>query len=114
MIAVGVDIIEIARFKAIGNGKLQRVMEFFLCPEEISGVSCSADIYQHLASRFALKEAVFKAMPEPIGYHDFIVSKQDGLKPQIRFLKTEFNKYQIAVSLAHTENSAIGFAVVSS
>lgn len=111
MLAVGIDIIETARFRAIGN--LPRVMEFFLCPEEIAVARSSADIHQHLASRFALKEAVFKALPEKIGYHDFQIIKLDGRKPRVEFLKAAFGKYRIAVSLAHTENSAIGFAAVN-
>lgn len=111
MLAVGINIIETSRFKATRS--LERVMEFFLRPEEIAAARLSPDIYQYLASRFALKEAVFKALPETISYHDFIIAKPEGLKPQIVFMEKRFNKYQIAVSLAHTENSAIGFAVVN-
>ena len=109
MFSVGVDIVEISRFK---NARyLKRVAEFFLTKKEISFAFKDARKYQHLASRFVVKEAVAKAMPEPIKFKEFEIIKHLE-KPAVRFLKSKFNKYLVAVSLSHNYNSAIGFALV--
>ncbi len=110
MFNIGVDVIEISRFRSIEN--LERAAEFFLLEEELEMARQAPDIYQHLASRFALKEAVIKAMPEAIFYHDFQIVKQ-GTAPKVKLLKEHLKEYQVAVSLAHTETSAIGFAMVN-
>lgn len=110
MLNVGVDIIETARFKAMRN--LLRVGGFFLTDEEQRQAGKAADIYQYYASRFALKEAVIKAIPEPVRHLDFQITKT-GAAPVVSFLNKRFNKYQIAVSLSHTESAAIGFAVAN-
>lgn len=109
MFNIGVDIIEISRFAHARYP--DRVAEFFLTPEEYSAAQNVADKHQFFASRFAVKEAVIKAMPEPIEFQEFEIIKI-ATKPKIRFLDNKFNKYQIAVSLSHSFNSAIGFAVV--
>ncbi len=107
MFSVGVDIIEISRFK--NANYLNRVAEFFLTPEELREALNSSDKYQHLASRFAAKEAVIKAIPEPSNYMDFEIVKQDK-KPVVKFLRPELTKYKVALSLSHSEGSAIAFA----
>lgn len=111
MISVGVDIVEVDRFQKATEP--HRVASFFLTPNELELVSQSADKYQYLASRFAVKEAVIKAIPEQdVGYLDFEILK-DGLKPMVKFTTSRFDTYQVAISLSHTEIYAVGFATVT-
>ena len=110
MLNVGVDIIETARFKPVRH--LARLGEFFLTPKELAQAGKAPDIHQFYASRFALKEAVIKAVPEPLKYLDFEIIKS-GRAPKVRFLIKRLNKYKVAVSLSHTEISCIGFAAAS-
>lgn len=101
--------IEIERFRRARY--IDRAAEFFLTPTEIAMVPADEKKHQYLASRFALKEAVFKALPEEVSYYDFEIIKTAG-KPCIRFLNFHFQKYRVAVSISHTFTHAIGFAVV--
>jgi phosphopantetheine--protein transferase-like protein len=67
-IFTGIDLVEIDRFRSLDN--FNRVAEFILSPNELQLMVKSRDCYQFLASRFALKEAVIKALPEPINLED--------------------------------------------
>ncbi len=110
MLNVGVDIVEISRFQQ--SGCIDRVAEFFLTAQELTRARNDLHKFQFLASRFAVKEAVIKAMPEPIQFLDFEIIKVED-KPAVRFLDQKFNKYAVAVSLSHSLESAVGFAVVN-
>jgi holo-[acyl-carrier protein] synthase len=109
MINVGVDIEEISRFKDLRFP--DRAAELFLTPAEIAGIQSQLHKPQYLASRFAVKEAVIKALPEKAYYHDFEIVK-DGVKPKVSFINDKLKKYKISISLAHSRSSAIGFAVL--
>ncbi|MCX6716973.1 MAG: 4'-phosphopantetheinyl transferase superfamily protein [Candidatus Taylorbacteria bacterium] len=112
MISAGVDIIEIKRFRKAKN--IQRLADFFLSKKEIKLALNSRDFCQYLASRFSVKEAVIKAVPElNIGYLDFEVLKKDRIKPYINVITKKFKKYSISVSLSHTDSHAVGFAIVN-
>ena len=110
IVGVGVDIVEIqdmqkARFK-------KRVAEYFLTKEEQKQLPYGSRLPQHLASRFALKEAVIKAFHEKLSPFDLVVSKK-GKRPAIKFVDKERNKkYSIYASLSHTTHIAAAFAVV--
>src|SRR5581483_11350480 len=106
MFSVGVDIVELSRFKNMNHP--DRVAEFFLTDIELQESKTSADKIQFLASRFAVKEAVIKAVPEKLEFNEFAVVK-NGNKPQIKFINNKYQKYQIAISLSHSVTSAIGF-----
>ena len=111
LIGVGVDIVDIAdiqkaRFKA-------RLAEYFLSPQEIRMVPKGSKTAQHLASRFALKEAVIKAFPEKLSPFDFKIIKK-GKRPSVSFFSSKRNKtYSIFVSLTHTARITAAIAVIS-
>ena len=111
MLTVGVDIIEISRFASARF--IDRAAEFFLSAGELNLAKADNHKHRFLASRFALKEAVIKAVPEPIEFYEFEIIKQDQ-KPEVRFLNSKFDKYKVAVSLSHSLDTAIGFAIVES
>lgn len=114
MPTIGIDIISIDRFKKHDRATLYRIAEFFLHPSEIKTASGSADIYQHLASRFAVKEAIIKAIPETMNYLDIVIAKPDGIRPEAILLPSHLKKYSLSISLAHCQNSAIGMAFATS
>ncbi len=109
MLGVGVDIVEIARFKSAKY--LNRACELFLTKNELRNVPNDETRFQYLASRFAAKEAVLKALPEGTGYYDFEISKQ-ARKPRVVFKKPAYQKYSALISLSHSYNLAIAFAVI--
>jgi holo-[acyl-carrier-protein] synthase len=109
LLGIGVDIVELARLRDAKH--FERVTDFYLLPEEKVAMRQSRDPYQFAASRFAIKEAVIKACPERMWYHDFAVEKE-GEKLAIRFKKATKEAYIVWVSVAHEKAYALSSAAV--
>ena len=71
----------------------------------------SRDILQYLVSRFAAKEAVIKAYPGKISYHDIEIVKK-GTKVQAIFLRKLDHKLYSFLSIAHELKYAIAYAIL--
>jgi phosphopantetheine--protein transferase-like protein len=109
MYSIGIDIVEISRFTRLRH--LNSVAEQFLTASEMSRAEASADHCQFFASRFAAKEAVIKAVPQVLNYLEFEIIK-DGNQPGVNFLNPAFSNYKVALSLSHSEQSAVAVAIV--
>jgi len=110
IVGAGTDIVELSR--VIDIRFLHRFAEYFLGPGELGAFEHSADPRGFIASRFAAKEAVIKAFPGFLRPHDFEIVK-GGKKPMVRFLAPRHVRaYHAFVSLAHSTQYAIGYAVV--
>lgn len=119
MMAVGIDMVDVARVSRslaqYGDRFLQRVFT----PQEIA--YCSGNV-QRLAGRFAIKEAVSKALGTGIGDVGWleieVVCNERG-QPQLALhgsaqtLAAQRGLAEWAVSLSHTEEHAIGIAIAS-
>jgi len=106
---LGVDIIEIKRIKKIAKknkGFLTRVFT----DEEISYCQKKKNPWQHLAVRFAAKEAIWKAIGKPeISLKNISVSNLPSGKPAV-LLNGELNE-DIYLSLSHCEEYALAQAI---
>ncbi len=116
----GVDIIEISRVKEsienLGENFLNRVYtknEIEYC--EGRGKSK----YEHYAARFAVKEAVFKALSQmlkdkyEITWKDIETINDDQGRPKVEVLFIKNNKIEnIDVSISHCKEYAIANVVV--
>lgn len=109
MIGIGIDIVDIARFKKIRN--IDRFLELVFLPGEIAEYKLRKDKFIFASSRFAAKEAVIKAMPESISLKDFEISK-DGLKPKVIFLNKKLGKFKVLLSLSHADGYSAAVAMV--
>lgn len=127
-VKTGIDIIEVERIKnsieELGNSFLNRIYT----EKEINYCSNSNQIkYQHFAARFAVKEAVFKALSEYIeGREDALwknieVLNLDSGKPYINVEKlvTNINKTvdnikikDIDISISHIKDLAVASAII--
>lgn len=119
-IKCGVDIIEISRIKEsidnIGNSFLNRVYtknEIEYC--ESKGRSK----YEHYAARFAVKEAVFKALSEmvddkySITWKDIETINDEQGRPKVEVLFIQGNKIEnIEISISHCKEYAVANVVV--
>ena len=66
IVGIGVDIIEVERIQKLAE-KSPRFLKRVFTDEEIKYCNEKKNKYQHLAARFATKEAFFKTLPfEPI------------------------------------------------
>ena len=122
MLTVGVDLIEIARVERVLARYGDRFLERVFTPAEI--LYCRGRLPE-LAARFAAKEAVSKALGvgirmiarDGINWRDVEVIGDGRGKPLVRLYDRaaeragELGLTEWAVSLSHTHEHAIAFAV---
>lgn len=117
MLAVGVDIIEVERVERALARHGERFSRRIFTEQE--WVYCNGRMTS-LAGRFAIKEAVGKALGTGLGvvrWRDIEVVNDEQKKPhlvlhgQAKKLAAELGLTQWSISLSHTETQAIGFVV---
>lgn len=117
---IGIDIIEVERVrKAIERHK--NFLTRIYTEEEIKLSLRGEFRYEELAGRFAVKEAVMKALKTGLGwgiaFKDIVVLNEPGGAPYV-VLNNKAKEYaegmkikKIFVSISHIESLAIGLAV---
>ena len=114
IIGTGVDITEVKRLhQAIekwGPSFLHRVFT----KEELENAKTRGSLYQHLAGRFAAKEAVFKAMGDPqLSWKDVEILNDKEGKPCCKILNGRAKKLEVHISISHVKNYAVANAIVT-
>ena len=82
VIGVGIDIIEVERVRKLAE-KHPRFLERIFTSREIKYCMQKRNKYQHLAARFAAKEAFFKAIGRRINWRDVELFNLPSGKPQL-------------------------------
>jgi holo-[acyl-carrier protein] synthase len=113
-IGTGVDITEVRRIRAAaekwGSDFLSRVFT----PQELEKADKKSSFYQHLAGRFAAKEAIFKAMGEPsLSWQDIQIDNDASGKPVCKFLDKKNRRLNVYISISHVKTYAVANAVVT-
>ena len=109
IVNIGTDIEEVRRFEKLDIKTLRRLFT----EEELNYCSKSKNKAQHLAVRFAAKEAVFKALPfEEIALKKIEIIRKPGAKPQIFVQDARAKNLIFKLSLSHTKNNAVAFVIV--
>ena len=89
------------------------ILQRLFTKEEIAYSLNKKNQAQHLAVRFAAKEAVFKALPfEEIALKKIEVIRKAGQKPQVIVYDERAKDLIFKLSLSHTKNNAIAFVIV--
>jgi len=114
IIGTGVDITEVKRLKQAiekwGDSFTQRVFT----EEELKNAKTRGSFYQHLAGRFAAKEAVFKAMVDKnLSWNDVQILNDKEGKPLCRILNGRGKKIEVHISISHVKNYATAFAIIT-
>jgi holo-[acyl-carrier protein] synthase len=117
MITIGTDIVDVARV----SEKLDALIARVLLPHERAYCEAQANPPQHVAGRFAAKEAVFKALrapsPNGISWCDIEVVNEPGGTPVARLhgaaeaLAAERGLTHLYLSIAHVKEFATATAV---
>ncbi|MCA9987041.1 MAG: holo-ACP synthase [Anaerolineales bacterium] len=119
-LATGVDIIEVARVEAVLARHGERFLQRIFTARELA---ICGDRPERLAGRYAVKEAVSKALGTGIGdfrWQDVEILADERGKPELVLHETALelaNALELtewAISLSHTATHAIGFAVAQS
>jgi holo-[acyl-carrier protein] synthase len=116
IVAVGLDMIELVRIKAVWQNHPHRFLYRHFTAEEITFCRSQADPLPSIAARFAAKEAFQKCWHEPHGWQDVWVVKE-GLKPKLAFAEglqreIEARGYVVHLSLTHSRDHAAAVVVL--
>lgn len=108
---IGVDIENIDRFKTLNLTKDTNFLKKVFTKKELEYCFSKTNPAQHLAARFAGKEAVIKALKthnKPIRYNEIEIINRKKV-PLVRIKNTKNIKAKI--SLSHCKEKAIAFAI---
>jgi holo-[acyl-carrier-protein] synthase len=109
---VGVDIEDVSRFE----GMDMRLVSKIFTKDEIAYCNRKVRPAQGLAARFAAKEAVVKCLGsigKRVLFDKIEILNKDNGAPVVKILGEGLSGYEVKVSLSHTADKAIAFAVVS-
>ncbi|GAB1442141.1 holo-ACP synthase [Ignavibacteriales bacterium] len=118
IVGTGVDIIEIDRIQKSIERFESRFLNKIYTPTEIEYCSTKADKYRRFAARWAIKEAVYKALmkyDESIAWKDISVKNDSDGAPVLEELeKIKLIKEMgitIHITLSHSNNYAVAMAI---
>ena len=120
IIGIGIDIIEIDRIKKSVDTFGEHFLNKVYTKSEIDYCLAKHNKYQHLAARFAAKEAIYKAIAsgwekEATWKNMEITNEKNGL-PVVKLLG-KLNQFigddkDIKISLSHSDNYVTAVAIV--
>ncbi len=118
----GIDLIEVSRIRRAVKRWPNKFIDRVFTEGEIEYVKNKKMKYEHLAARFATKEAVLKAFGQGtrryVRWKDIEVSKLVSGKPLVKIhgfikkLKTIEGIKDISISMSHTKHYAIASCVL--
>ncbi len=107
------DITEVRRLRQAvekwGKGFLNRVFT----KEELENAKTRGSFYQHLAGRFAAKEAVFKALGDiGLTWKEVQILNDAEGKPHCKILNGKNKNKKVHISISHVKNYAVANAII--
>ena len=120
VIGTGVDLVEVPRFSKAVKRLGDRFLKRLFTPTELAYAQARQSMMQHLAARFAAKEAVVKALGAPKGlgleWKDLEIVHAPSGQPRAVFHGSmrRWLKFKVHLSLTHTREYAIATAFIFS
>lgn len=109
---IGIDIIEVHRIKKLVE-KNPRFLERIFTTQEISYCMEKRNKHQHIAARFAAKEAFFKAIGRRINWKDIELTNLSSGKPHLEIKSKEnFSFEEAHVSISHLTEYAVATVIL--
>ena len=122
-IAIGTDIVEIARIAKVLEHQAERFVERILCPSEQEQYASRGRPVTFVATRFAAKEAIAKALGTGIGhgvsFQDMQISNDEKGAPQVHLsggaaaVMHSRGGRRVLLSLADERDYAVAYAILS-
>lgn len=107
-IGIGIDIIEIQKFKKNPYDHHKSFYKKIFTASEISYCLKFKDPYVHFAGKFAVKEALMKSISKKIKLVDIITSHSNS-KPKVSIGNNK--QYVFLVSISHEANLAVAVVI---
>ncbi|MFO7898737.1 MAG: holo-ACP synthase [Planctomycetota bacterium] len=121
IVGTGIDIVEVARIEAVLERHGRRFLRRVFTEREIEYANSGGAPAEHLAGRFAVKEAVFKALGTGwagrIHWRDVEVRSLPTGQPEVRLSGGACGRAEeqgigrIHVSISHTGTHAVAHAI---
>ena len=122
ILGTGIDLVEVARIAELAGKHGQRFLSRVFTPAELEYSAGKAARDQHLAGRFAAKEAVFKALgtgwAEGVSWKLVEVVSAQGARPEVRLSGAAAERLaamggkSVHISITHTSGLAAASAVI--
>jgi len=114
ILGTGVDITEVNRIKKAAEKWGKAFLGRVFTAGELSNAAKRGSLYQHLAGRFAAKEAVFKALGDvSLNWQDLEITNDKEGKPSCKFLNAKGRGKGVIISISHVKNYAVANAIVT-
>lgn len=110
-VSVGVDIELVSRFKDLNKSESRLFLSKIFTSAEIKYCFSKKAPEQHLAVRFAAKEAIIKAI-FPFSRKKIPLNKIEVIKKNNGAPVIKLSGYDIKISLSHCKDTAVAFAIV--
>ncbi len=121
IIAVGVDLVEVARIERLRQKQGQAFLDRVFTADELEYCCRHRSPAQSLAARFAAKEAVMKCLgtgwAEGVGFDQIEVQRSPSgavsiaMRGQAAAVAAELGIDRVFLSLSHTDGHAIAYAI---
>ncbi len=122
IIGIGIDLVEVSRIKQAVNTK-KRFLERIYSKHEIRLSDRGKFRYEELAGRFAVKEAILKAIKtgwrRGVQFKDIVVLNEKSGAPyvtlngKVKEIADSLGVRNIFVSISHTQDLAVGLAIAT-
>ena|SRR3989338_1702509 len=113
-LGVGTDIEDISRFRNLDRKSNSDFLDKIFTKKELDYSFSKANPHQHLAARYAGKEAVVKALgslgKQGIDYKDIEILNDGKGIPKVNF--NHDAQLNIRISLSHSNDRALAFAII--
>ncbi|MFZ3073222.1 MAG: holo-ACP synthase [Thermodesulfobacteriota bacterium] len=108
---VGIDIIDVVRFKAAMKRFEGRLEKRLFTEAELSYCAGLRHSERHLATRFAAKVSVFKALGRTLPYKDVEVARDSNGRPVLNVKGVE-KGFRFSLSLSHEKGFGLAETIV--
>lgn len=109
--SIGVDIETISRFSGLNKKKSKVFLSKIFTEKELDYCFSKKTAAQHLAVRFAAKEALIKAVSlfdkKKLSLNEIEIIKNNDGAPSVNL-----RGYDIKISLSHCEDKAVAFVLI--
>jgi holo-[acyl-carrier protein] synthase len=122
ILGTGVDIVEVSRIKNAAIKWKENFLKRIFTDKELNYSNERPTSYQHLAARFAAKEAVLKALGNGwmnrVEWKEIEVWNEESGKPNVRLsgeverLSRKLGVSDIIISMSHTRTYAVANAIL--
>ncbi len=116
---IGIDIIEIGRIRQSVDRLGEHFLRKIFTPLEIAYCASKQNMYQHLAARFAAKEAVGKALSTgwsgEFRWKDVEVMNDPSGQPRVTLsgkLREKLSASSVFLSISHSDSHVVAMVII--